>query len=180
MRKKTIWIGGLLAFVLLFTFQYRRVNASYPKKSEIKTYDMEDKVKLGNVEVKVLDRYIKNFEGHDYLGVDLEYTNKSKDLNIASSNLLPKFYQNFATSIPQNMIERGNEDELFDQAYHLEDLDLEKNSSKEITIYFQLDKEGNYFNNLLLNGEYYSEIRQDKYDDGILYYEVIDLGDVYD
>ena len=72
------------------------------------------------------------------------------------------------------------ENNKFKPAYKINDLDIGQNSEKEIDIYYLLEDDGDYNNTLLINPNLYRDKYKKKFDGGYLYYESIDLGDIYD
>lgn len=180
MLKKISGVVGILLLVLGFLFFYTRINSPYPNDVSIKSYKTNEEVDLGLASVKVKECEIKKQDSDNYLLVKYLFKSKDKDINIGKDGLLPKLYQNFSSSIAQNIIEIEGENNKFKPAYKINDLDIGQNSEKEIDIYYLLEDEGDYNNTLLINPNLYRDKYKKKFDSGYLYYESIDLGDIYD
>ncbi|MDO5047581.1 MAG: hypothetical protein Q4D88_03435 [Anaerococcus sp.] len=180
MKKKTIGLVVGLALLLGYVFLFVRINSSYPSRADFKTYQINEDIDLGIGCLKVTGRRIEKVGGESYLAVDYSIKSKDKKVNLAKDGLIPHFYQNLSSSVGQNIIEIEGVGEIYDPSYRMDDLDVGKNEEKPFKIYYLLEEEGAYKNLLLINPSLYEDTYEQKFDDGFLYYEQIDLGDVYD
>lgn len=180
MKKKTYPFLTLLILIISFFFFYKRANRGYPKDVKIEEYSYKEIVNLNDLEINILDKRVENIGGNKYLAIDFSYKNKGEDINIVNSGQMFKFYQNFSSSIMQNIREIEKERKKFNPTYDIEDFVLRKGEEKKFTGFFLLEKKGVYKNVLLFAIDSYMEDYKEEYDKGRLFYKLINLGDVYD
>lgn len=178
MKKKRYVLVVCLILVLVFIFFYLRANKGYPRKTEIKSYGINDTITFGNVDMKVTSTKLST--NREYLNIDIEYTSRLSNINIAKAGLIPKLHQNFTESYAENLDEGRTASLNFKPLYKINDFSLKKGEKKKFTLIYPVYDKGDYTNALLINPDLYKEIKKEKYKNGFLYYEIIDLGDIYD
>ncbi len=175
-RIYTLVIG--VGVVLSFFIFYRKANRGYPQKAEIDSHKIEETLSLGRIKLKVND--VKVSEDNRFVNIDIEYFNEGSRLNIARSGFIPIFYQNYTSSIAQNVDEGIGSVEQLNPMYKVTDFNIKQGEKKKFTFIYQVYPKGKFKNSLLINPDLYKGIREDKYKSGSLYYRTIDLGDIYD
>lgn len=175
-RIYTLVIG--VGVVLSFFIFYRKANRGYPQKVEIDSHKIGETLSLGRIKLKVND--VKVSEDNRFVNIDIEYANEGSRLNIARSGFIPIFYQNYTSSIAQNVDEGIGSVGQLNPMYKVTDFNIKQGEKNKFTFIYQVYPKGKFENALLINPYLYKDIREDKYKSGSLYYRIIDLGDIYD
>lgn len=175
-RIYTLVVG--IGVVLSFFIFYKKANAGYPQKVEIDSHRIGETLDFGKIKLKVIG--VKVSEDNRFVDIDIEYINEGSRLDIARSGFIPKFYQNFSSSIVQNIDEGRGSVEQLNPMYKVTDFKISQGEKKKFTFIYQVCPKGNFKNALLINPDLYKDIRKAKYKSGSFYYRIIDLGDIYD
>lgn len=181
-RKIKISLLGVL--LLVFGLFYRRANQGYPKENEFVEISKEDTLTYDGIAYRILDYGLtgEDYEGYPIFTASFEFVNKTKEarsaLNIGSSLV---FYQDFESSIVQNINESGPEFDLFGDSYNIEDLDLKAGEKKDFTFKYIADKKiGSYDNFIYIDKNLYMDEYMASFEEGKDLYKIIKLGDIYE
>ncbi|MDD7305907.1 MAG: hypothetical protein PUG67_04890 [Peptoniphilaceae bacterium] len=174
----------IVALLLGFIFRVYSLNKTYPKDEKIKEYQLNEPITYKNIQIKVSGFKLNDLRGKDdprildvYFDVK-NFTDKEISLyDVPNSFVL---YQNFSNSVIQNTIEEGIPSD-YKISYKKEDMVLKAKEEKKFTFKYMVeDYDMNRKNFLYINNNLYKDQYMDYFDKGYLFYEIINLGDIYE
>lgn len=190
-KKKPIIMALAVLATVIYIFFLVKANENYPSEYEIDTLDSNQPFIIDNCEIEVLDTTIDENDQFGAVYINYRVKNLTEDTQDCSSVILGmSLYQNFANSIPQNInheyIEYDSfdtvtgEDSVSEPLYTLNDFSIDPGSEKIFNIKYMLDHDrskNNFF--LYIPNDKYYDLYSDKLSEGIFYYRIVNLGDLY-
>lgn len=186
---KKFLIGLVAVFVLYLPFGIYRANKGKPHDIEIKNYKVGEEINYGDISIVVKDYDFiqnnnKNRKAYS-LKVRYEVRNNTNK-KIDSSKLMYgiQYRNGFRDSIVQNLkpgddIPVNIDLDIYDHYYGDDDFIIEGKGSKEFYLYYSVFSEEDYRKYpscLRMPMDAYASKYKAKLDDGIFYYELVEVG----
>lgn len=185
---KKILTSIVIAFIAFVAVSYYRVNRDKPRDIEIKSYAINEDIDFDGLEIRLTDiSKTDNDKGGDISANRVKATYKVKnktDKNLDSSPYLLSLTYNkgLDKSVGQNIVDSPKELKKMNktsyETYYLpKDFIINPNEEKTFEIYYKDTSTNEYPSCLLFSNKLYMDKYNKKLEDGVFYYEFIDLGD---
>lgn len=185
---KKILTSIVIAFIAFVAVSYYRVNRDKPRDIEIKSYAINEDIDFDGLEIRLTDiSKTDNDKGGDISANRIKATYKVKnktDKNLDSSPYLLSLTYNkgLDKSVGQNIVDSPKELKKMNktsyETYYLpKNFIINPNEEKTFEIYYKDTSTNEYPSCFLFSNRLYMDKYKEKLEDGIFYYELIDLGD---
>ena len=185
---KKIITSIVIAFIAFVAVSYYRVNRDKPKDIEVKSYGINEDIDFDGLEIRLTDiSKTDNDKGGNISANRIKATYKvknktSKDLDASPYLLALTYHKCLDNSVGQNVVDSPKElkkmSKVSYETYYLpKDFIINPNEEKTFEIYYKDTSTNEYPSCFLFSNRLYMDKYKEKLEDGIFYYELIDLGD---